>query len=218
MRQGGLARFAPLTGVAFVVLIVVAVIVGGETPDNDDSVRSIVNFWKDNDTQQMWSTLIGVWGTVLFVWFAGSLRSALRSVEVGPARLSAVSFGGALIGDVGLLTSLGLSFAAAESVDDVPGLVIQTLTVLSNELFFPIAAGFGLFFLATGILAVRTRMLPVWLGWITIVLGVVCITPAGFFALLVGLIWIVAVSVILFMRGPVDRPTPTEPAAPAPAR
>jgi hypothetical protein len=37
-----------------------------------------------------------------------------------------------------------------------------------------------------GLLAVRTGMLPVWLGWVTVVLGIVCLTPVGFVALLLG--------------------------------
>jgi hypothetical protein len=45
----GLQRFAPLTGVVFVALIVLAIIIGGETPDNDDSRQAIVDFWSEND-------------------------------------------------------------------------------------------------------------------------------------------------------------------------
>ena len=58
MDSQGLQRLAPLTGIAFVVLVVVAVVVGGETPDNDDSLRSIVAFWKDNEGEQIASSLI----------------------------------------------------------------------------------------------------------------------------------------------------------------
>ena len=219
MDSRGLQRFAPLTGVVFVALIVLAVIIGGETPDNGDSRQAIVDFWKDNDNAQIWSNIIGAWGTVFFLWFAASVYSALRRGEEGPARLSALSFGGAVVAAVGLLSALSLNFAVADSVGDVPASVTQTLTVLSNGFFFPIAAGYAVFFLAVGVLAVRTRTLPVWLGWVTVVLGIVCLTPVGFFALLVGMVWILIVSVMLYRRetGLAERPTPVDPASPAPA-
>jgi hypothetical protein len=219
MESRGLQRLAPLTGVVFVALIVLAIIIGGETPDNDDSRQAIVEFWSDNDDAQIWSNIIGAWATVFFLWFAASLRSALRRGEEGPGRLSTLSFGGAVVAAVGLLSALSLNFAVADSVGDVPASVTQTLTVLSNGFFFPIAAGYALFFLAVGVLAVRIRILPVWLGWVTVVLGIVCLTPVGFFALLLGLVWILIVSVLLYRRetGPAERPTPADPAPPAQA-
>ncbi len=210
MDSRGLERIAPLTGVVFVVLIVLAVVIGGETPDTNDSQQAIVDFWKENDTGQIWSSIIGVWATIFFVWFAASVRSALRRAERGPARLSTLSFGGAVIAAVGLLSSLSLTFAIADSVDEAPASVTQTLTILSNGFFFPISAGYAIFFLAVGVLALRTGVLPRWLGWVTILLGIVCVTPVGFFALLVGLIWIVGVSVMLYRRqkGPEEPSTP----------
>jgi hypothetical protein len=219
MKDRGLARYAPLAGVAFFVLLIVAVIIGGETPDTDDSQRAVLDFWRDNDDAQIWSTLIGAWATLFFVWFAGSLRSALREREDRSSRLSALSFAGAIIAAGGLLASLSISFATADTVDDVPASVTQTLSVLQSDFFFPIAVGYALFLLAAGIVAVRTAALPVWLAWPAIVLGVLCVTPVGFFALLVGLVWLLVVSILLYRReaGPADRPAPADPAAPTPA-
>ena len=193
-------RFAPLAGVVFVLLIVLAVIIGGETPDNDDSQQSIVTFWKDHDTEQIWTSVIVAWSLFFFVWFAASLRAVLRRAEGGVGRLSAVSYGGALISATGFLLLASFNFAAADAVDDVPPEVTHTLTILNNEVFFPIAIGFGLFFVATGLLAVRTSVLPAWAAWLTIVLGIACMTPIGFFALLVGLIWILVISIVLYRR------------------
>ena len=48
MSSKDVERLAPLAGVVFVVLIVIAVVIGGETPDNDDSTASIVRFWTEN--------------------------------------------------------------------------------------------------------------------------------------------------------------------------
>jgi hypothetical protein len=199
MAKRGLDRFAPLTGVVFVALIVLAIIIGGETPDNSDSAQEIGRYWKDHDTEQIWTSIIAAWSLIFFVWFAASLRGALRRVEDGPGRLSAASFAGAAIATVGLLLAFSFTFSIADGADELSPSALKTLTVLSNGIFLPIAVGFAIFFLATGILAVRSRLLPAWLGWLTIVLGIVCVTPVGFFALLVGLLWILVLSIMLYL-------------------
>ena len=97
MTRSNLERYAPLTGIVFVVLVVIAAIVGGETPDTGDSTASVVSWWQDNDTAQIWANAIGGWSTIFLVWFGGSLRTALRRTEGEPGRLSVVSFGGIVL-------------------------------------------------------------------------------------------------------------------------
>ncbi len=198
----GLERFAPLTGVVFVVLIVVAILVGGETPDVDDSQESIVKFWTEDDDAQMVSNVIGAWSLVFFMWFAATLRGVLRAAEEGPSRLASLSLAGATIAATGLLSVLSFGWAAASTAGDVPGEVTHTLSVLTNEFFFPMAAGYALFLLAAGMVAVRSAALPAGLGWAAIVIGVLCLTPIGFLALLAGILWVLVASVMLYLRAP----------------
>jgi hypothetical protein len=202
--SGRLERFAPLTGVVFIIAVVVLLFLSDELPDADDPRHEVVSYWTENDDKEIAVTIIGAWATVFFVWFAASLRSALRLAEGGTGRLSSISFAGALILAAGLLVGLSIEFAAADSVGDVPAEVTHTLSVLSAEFFFPIAAGFLLFLVASGLAIGRTRALPVWLGWAAIVLGVVSLTPIGFAGFIGGLIWILIASILLFRRG--ERP------------
>jgi hypothetical protein len=73
--------------------------------------------------------------------------------------------------------------------------------VLQADFFFPLAIGASVFLLASGLAIVRSGALPSWLGWAALALGVVALTPGGFFAILLMLLWIVVVSVMLFQRG-----------------
>jgi hypothetical protein len=75
--------------------------------------------------------------------------------------------------------------------------------------FFPLSIGFSVFLLASGLAMVRGAMLPAWPGWVAIALGVLAVTPGGFFAILGMLAWVAAISVMLFMRGE----SPTMPGA-----
>ncbi len=52
------------------------------------------------------------------------------------------------------------------------------------------------------------------MGWLAIVIGVLAITPNGFFAFLALIVWILIVSVILTMRA--GQTSPPERAASAP--
>jgi hypothetical protein len=204
MTRSNLERYAPLTGIVFVVLVVIAAIVGGETPDVDDSTISVVRWWQDNDTSQIWANSIAAWSTIFLVWFAGSLRTALRRAEGEPGRLSVVSFGGALLIAAGLLSFAGFGFAAADIADDVPDVapaVVQTLSVLNSDFFLLVAGGTGLFMIATGLAVVRFGALPTWMGYVAVVLGIAAVTPLGFFAFLATGIWILIASVLLYQRG-----------------
>jgi hypothetical protein len=199
MSRGTLERFAPLTGIVFVVLVVIAFAVGGETPDVDDSTRKVVDFWTENDGEQIAAAILGAWASVFLVWFGGSLRATLRRAEGEPGRFSAISFGGFLTMAIGLNAFGGMGFAAADTAGDVPPAVTQTLSVLDSDFFFILAAGSFLALTASGIAIVARGGLAPWLGYLAIVLGIASLTPVGFFAFLAGGIWILVASVLLFM-------------------
>ena len=58
--------FRATDGVAFVVLVIVAVIVGGETPGADDPIAEVVAYWRDNEDQAIASAIIAAISTVPF--------------------------------------------------------------------------------------------------------------------------------------------------------
>lgn len=54
----------------------------------------------------------------------------------------------------------------------------------------------------------RIRAFPKWLAWIAIVLGVLAVTPAGFFVFLAYGIWVLLTSIVMLRS-----PETTSPAA-----
>jgi hypothetical protein len=213
MREGSLERFAPLAGIVFLALIVLAVIVGGgETPDANDTVRTIKSFYADNDDKVMLGDAIGAIAGLFLVWFAASLRRAIYRVEGGDGRLATLTLVGGAAAAMGAWVVFGVDFAVADASDDVGGVVLQSLNALNNGFFLPLAAGWALFMLASGFAIVRTGVLPRAFGWIALLLGVTGVTPIGFFSLLIAVIWVAVVSVMLYLRE--GRPVA---GAPAPA-
>jgi uncharacterized protein DUF4386 len=197
-------RLVPLTGVLAVVLIVVAVVVGGETPDTDASVQKVVSFYTENDSDQVASGILVAFGTFFFLCFATVLRKALRRLEVEAAGASALSFAGAIVLAVGLLIFAGLSVALGEAPEKLDPSALQALHVLNNDLFFPAAVGAMAFLIGTGIAVVRTGALPRWLGWVAIVAGVLSATPIFFVSIFALALWILIVSVLLSLGAEAD--------------
>jgi hypothetical protein len=207
-------RFAPLTGVVFFVLVATLFAISGDTPDADDSTQQVVSYWSDHDTRTIITAIMGSVAALFLVWFAGSLRSALLRAEGGEGRLSTVSFAGAVILAIAILIGSNIDFAIADTVGDVPAGVTQTLSAYDSDFFFPFIGGFVLMIFAAGLCALRFGALPRWLGWIAVVLGVLGVTPIGFFALLGGVVWIGVVGVVLYLG---QEPVAPTTAAPPPA-
>jgi hypothetical protein len=210
MLSGSWERYAPLSGLLAVALLVVAFIVTGtDSVDSDDSTAKVLKFWLDNDGEQMAGAFIGALAAVPLLWFFGSLRSAFRIAEGGTGRLSSIAYAGGIVLVAFAVVDSSLQFATADTAGDVPPLVTQSLSVLYGDFFLGFPVGVGTFLLASSLVILRTGVLPAWLGWVALVLGIVSLTPVGFFAFFVVLAWIAIVSVMLYRQ--------QSPPAPAPA-
>jgi hypothetical protein len=210
--------WAPLTGVGVFVLVVVSIIVGGGEPPSveDDDVAEIVEHYVDNKDAVIASSIIGGLVATLLVFFGGYLRKVLRAAEGERGMLSAVAFAGTIIFAVGAAIDSTISFALADTVDDLEPASVQTLQALWDNDFIPFAVGSQVVLLAAGLSIVRHGALPKWLGWVAIVLGIIAVSPIGF-ASFIGLgIWILIVSVLLTMRVR-EEPPPVAPTTPPPA-
>jgi hypothetical protein len=190
--------WAPLTGVAFVAVLIIGLFVGGEPPDAGDGAETIVAHYKDKKDAIEFGALISVIAASLFVWFGATLRDALRNVSGGDDGIAPnVLFAGTIITATGAAIDAMISFAIAEAIGDIDPQAVQTLQALWDNDFFPLALGISLFLLASGLSIVRRGLLPKWLGYIAIVLGLIGFTPIGFFAFLAGGLWVIAVSIML---------------------
>ena len=207
MRRSSISRYGALTGLAFVALLIIVRLVEGSLPSADDSTASVIAFWHDNQDEQIFVAVLASLAGALFVWFAGVLRGALREGEDPQTEtLAAISFGGALIAMMGLLIGTSLEFAAADTVGDVPVTVTQTLSALQADSYFPIAAGFGIFQIATGMALLRVALLPRWMAIASVVFGVIWLTPLGFVGIAFSVIFVAWTSLALY-RGDAELAT-----------
>ena len=201
-------RLAPVTGIVAVALIVVGpFILAGNTPGTDATGATVIQFYKDHQHAQQTANLLGGLGVIFLIFFAGTLRAHLR--DAGQEGLAAVSFGGAILMGVGGATFSSLGFALADVPDKLDPSAAVALNLLSNDFFFPFTAGISVFMLANAVAIIRGRSLPLWVGWVAVLIGVVAATPLGFFSFFGVLAWILLVAVLLYVRGGTRSVAPT---------
>jgi hypothetical protein len=200
--SGGWAQRAPLTGIVAVAFIVVAFVVGGETPDFDASTKDVLDFYNGDQTNQVIASIALLYGSLFLVFFAATLRSALRKAE---SLSNLILIGGALMA-LGAVIFAGLSFTLADlansdHLDRIDPGTLQSLNALNSDFFFPLVIGTSVFLLSAALAVLNTDVLPRWMGWVALVLGIAAVTPAGFFAFLASGLWIIVASVLLLQKG-----------------
>ena len=193
-------KLVPLSGVAAVALIVAGFMVGGETPSPDASASEVVDYYSDHDTALMTSAgLLGL-GAFFFLVFSTTLAGLLRRAQGETGGSSALAYAGGIAFAIGLTIFAGLGFTAADVVGDLEPAAVQAISALGGDMFFTVAIGVGAFGIGAGIAALKTGVLPKWLAWAAIVLGVIAITPVGFAGFILLCPWTLIVSVLLSMR------------------
>lgn len=190
---------APLTGVAFFVLIVASFVVAGESPDTESSGSEITSYFS-GEVKPLIATILLALSAIFLLFFVGVLRGFLRSRAGSTEWLSTVAFGGGVVAATGILLFAGLSFTLIDASDTLDPAATQAINALSFDLFFPLAGGLVTLLVATSLSSLRTNALPVWLVWAGIVIAIASFTPIGFFAFLASLLWILVVSIVLATR------------------
>jgi hypothetical protein len=207
----------PATGIVAVALIVAVFAIAGEGPDaTKKTAQEVAKFYEDNDTQQTVAAFLTVPAAVAFLFFGGFWRRVLRDAEGPGGSLSTVAFGGSIVAAASFAIVGTLVLALTDLADDIAPTATQAINGIVWDYYTPFLVGMSAFALASGIAVVRTGVVPLWLGWIAVVLGIAALTPFGFFAMLGTLAWILIVSGLLIARSRGAAPaTPAAPSVPA---
>ncbi len=200
-----LERFAPLTGVAAVVLWVVGtyLLEKDDRPEGKDTA-AFVAWVEQNDTAIISGAVIFAFGVILFLWMLGSLRAALFAAEGGTGRLSTLAFGSGVATAISMMFTVLPHGQAALDADDTSDTSIEAM-VHMGDMFFGGVEFFAIpMLVATGLVALRTGVLPRWLAWFSLVLALILvIVPIGWLGVIAGLpLWTLIVSLVLYVRRP----------------
>jgi hypothetical protein len=191
----------PALGVASVVGMAIAIPAGEDQPDAQASATEAVAYWSAHSGKQLAAAAILALVAAALICFGTVLRSALTRAGA----VADLAFGAMLVGAAGLLTNVGLAVATAETAGDVSPQATQTLSSLNIEFAAPMAVGFGLMMMASGVAAAQSRLLPRWAGALAVAFGVFGLTPLGEPTFWTFPVWILALSVALFVRRDAQR-------------
>lgn len=195
------SRLAPLTGVLFAVLAVVAAFSNSaESPEASASAAKVLAYYVGHRSDIETSAILFALAFLVLVLFAGSLRSYLRRTAAAEG-LGALVLAGAVMMTVGALVGTGIEYGMAHNLHTFTPSELHTLNFLSDELFLPVIAGGFVFGVCAGLAILRGAALPKWLGWAAIVIGIAAIVPpVSFPALLAFLVWSIVVAILMYLR------------------
>jgi hypothetical protein len=199
------ARLLPLTGVGAAVVTFAAYMTIGPNPDGDVRAATDVRYYAAHHTHVLVAGILLVYAAVLSVLFGVALWDCIRRGGLHPTvamtALVAVAVAGASdVTNAGAWYVLG-TLGGESSIQPA---TFQTLHVAAAGANLAEGAGFGLLLVVAGVAGIRARILPRWLAWAGLVLGVVQLaqTPVeiGFIASLLALAWMCAAGIAMCLR------------------
>jgi hypothetical protein len=188
-------------GIAYAVLMVIAQVLIGNTPGTSASGATVLAFYRGHKASEMAAVFVLAAAVLAFSFFLGSLRNTLSRNDEGRQLANVVTAGGAIY-VVGLLMMGALSVALVDAGHYKLAGAAQALNVLSSDLWVPVVVGLSVLSLGTGVSALRNSGLPRWLGWASIVLGILAVAgPVGAIAFLLAPVWTLVVGIAI-LRSP----------------
>lgn len=180
-------RMWPRLGAASGMLYV-ALILSGDSALMSDSVGLVVELF----------------GLILFVPFLGYLFAVLRRAEGEGGWLSVTAFGAGLIAVAIKAVSIVPVIAVRGVEPDTP--TEGALVAMSNASFMLTLAPLGVMAAGASAIVLKTRVLPIWLGWAGAVTAIGLLVNSAFLdaefgpAFILFLLWTVVTSAILTRR------------------
>jgi hypothetical protein len=203
----------PLSGIAFVVLVLLSVIGIGDTPGTDDSAATFVAFYDDNEVRQFILTFAFAATVPFLLLFVVGLRAVMARAD--DRVWGDVAVAGAILAGGSILITAATHFALldASTQDAVVEEAVVAVSFLEGSSWVAFNAGFGVMMLGAAGLLLSAGVMR-WLGWIALALGIALFIPvADFVALVATLVWIVVVSALQLRA-----PRAAHAVSPAPAR
>jgi hypothetical protein len=210
----GWERLAALSGVVAVVLWVVGIVIqeSSNLPGDDATGDEVLAWFAGEENTILAGGFVFMLGVLFFFVFLAALRVRLLEAEGPIGFLTALVFGAGIAAAISLLMLPAPDMSGALSNDELTGDAALAVNSLGDMFFIGAELASALLLVAAGLIFIRTRVLPVWLGWASLVVALwLLIPPIGWAGLLLGVpLWTILVSVLLWMR-PAGEPVAARP-------
>jgi hypothetical protein len=218
--------WASLSGLVFVVLVVVGSLLLFDGPSDSSPAKMAAYYGKDSNR---WHINIG-WilaglGLFALIWFVAALRERIRMSELAAPDegtfLSTIVLVGGTVYIAVTMAAIALADGVKTMSDDtyqhrVYSGVIHAANDATYIMVVTGGAAMAALIFATAVAARRFAILPSWVTWFGYAAGVAALLSVIFFTMLFWLLWLAVASIALFMavrsetRGtPRTAPAPT---------
>lgn len=194
---------APLSGIAFFVLVVAGNALQGSTPALHGEAEAVAEFYADRPTLIAIGMSLSLVALFFLAWFVGSLRQALVRADGHDGRLSAIASSGGVAAIALLAAGFALNSAGALRAQEAGSIPPETAAVFYDGglaltgLAAPLAM--AVLLSATAAVVFRSRAFPRWFGWLSAVLAVLgVVTPLSFVLFLVFPVWVLVASILVY--------------------
>jgi len=214
VRPSGLARWAALGGVAYVVLFILGVIVlDSGQPDFDAPPAEVISYWSDGDNRDQaalgWGLI--VLGVFFFLWFLGALRELMRRVDADGLLTTLAMVGGSVYAAL-TLTGAGLQAGILTMSDDTyRDQVFPALIHAARDAGYVLhtsgGAGAAALIIGASLAFRRAGLVPGWIAVAGVIIGILAIGSIFFIPMILIAIWFVVASFLLFRAASGPRET-----------
>jgi hypothetical protein len=191
-------RAAAVAGFGFALASAVANLTIGKFPDTDTPVAQLTAFYAQHHARVAAGGLIQAWAAVLLAVFVAAVYLRIRDTGSHPIAAVVALVGGA-VATVGMLDDGSAYWRLGHLGNDhaIGAGALQAWHVLGSEGTLVGGGGTAVFLIAV---AFGSAALPRWLAWAALPLGLAQLTPVGFFASLLFLVWAAAAGIYLAVR------------------
>jgi hypothetical protein len=195
-------RLVALAGIGAGAALAAGVLLTAGEPDGDHPApATIVSWYAAHDTAVGISALVcAPLFAFLFLFFTAGLRGLLRSGEARESTWSGVVGAAAPLVAVAILLMAATDAAISRAADGGAAETARAIYTAGSYSWLVWAAPTAALLVATGVGGLRTSTLPRPFAWLSALLGVAALTPAGIGVFLVMPLWLVAASVVLLRR------------------
>src|SRR5438132_4578415 len=204
--SAGLARWAALGGILYVVLFIVGTILmfSGE-PDSDASPAKVIAYYQDSGHRDRISIgwIVAGLGIFFFLWFLSSLRRTVRRHEGEDGFLTALTTIGGVVYATLAFAAIAVNVGIRTMSDDTyhhtvfPGL-IHAADDAGYVLYATGGAGASAMIIAASLAALRAAVVPKWAGWLGVAAGILALDSRFFFPQSAIAVWILIVGSLWF--------------------
>jgi hypothetical protein len=202
------ARWTALAGAAYVVFFVVGtILLFSGAPDGDAPPAKVIQWYSDSghrDQINIGWILVGL-GIFFFLWFAATVRRAVMAVDGEGILTAVVGIGGGVYAAVAFAAVALNSGIRTMSDDTFQHRVYPDLIHAANDAGYVMhatgAAALGAMIIAMSLAFMWGAVWPTWAGWLGVAVGILAIAAILFFTQWLFLLWILVVSILMFLRG-----------------